>query len=182
MPGFPWNAGHFFGRSSDGGLASLERIRRKEVRQNGVADPIRKTRSGRHRGIPGLKIETWGTQFSISSSNRSLPGLVAHHRERGLVGVARVGKADLCLGLRQLRLGQIDDAAEAYLVSRLGQFERSIGLVEKLLGDADALESDLRVEDRGADVAGNDVAQIANLLLGGLGVEVGFPGAGGIFE
>ena len=93
-----------------------------------------------------------------------LAGLVADHGQRLLIGIAGIGVGDLGLGLGELGLGKIDDAAQSDFVARLGELKGGVGFVQELPGDGDLLEGDLGVEDGGAHVAGDVVAQVAHLL------------------
>ena len=55
-------------------------------------------------GHESLRLRKSPKNFVSGAEPTLLPGLVSHRRQGGLVGVARIGVADLGLGLRQLRL------------------------------------------------------------------------------
>ena len=88
--------------------------------------------------------------------------------------VTRVDSRDGGLRALQLRLAQFHDGTKTELVTRLREREGLGGLVLKLIGDRDAAEGRLRVEDGDANVAGDAGGEILGLLLGGLLAEMRF--------
>ena len=77
------------------------------------------------------------------------------------------------LRLVELRLRDLDNAAQADFVSRLSQIEREVRLVEHLLRYGDALICRLRIQHGSAHVARDLVAQIAHLLAAPPGAQLG---------
>ncbi len=92
----------------------------------------RKVSEGILPPVRSRKVVSKTSRISAAALSRPslLTSLVADHSKGGLIAVARVGVANLCLRLRKLGLGEIDDAAESDLVAGLCEFERRIGLVE----------------------------------------------------
>src|SRR6185437_6109259 len=94
-----------------------------------------------------------------------LTQLVMKYGERSGVCVTSIADGNLRLGLRQLRLGQLHDAAQAELIAPLREIESHVGLSQHLPRHADALKCVLRVEHRSAYIARDAVTQIPQLLL-----------------
>lgn len=81
------------------------------------------------------------------------------------------------LGPLQLSLAELDDGGQPKLVAGLREVEGQIGLRQQLPADVEALLGGRGIKPTGADVAGDVVLQVAQLLLGGLGAELRFAGA-----
>ena len=100
-----------------------------------------------------------------------MAGLEPHHRQRSLIGVAGIGKGNLGLRLGQLRLGELNNAAQADLVSCLRKIEGHVRFVQHLLRHADPLERVLRVQHSSTQIARDLVAQVAHLFAGCIGAQ-----------
>ena len=103
--------------------------------------------------------------------------LEIQNRQRQAVLVSSLSAPDLRLRLLQLRLAELHDGGQAQLVTGLGKVKGKVGLLQKLLADIEALVSGAGVEPASADVAGNAVLEVAQLLLGSLSPQLGFAGA-----
>src|SRR5579862_4404774 len=106
--------------------------------------------------------------------------LEVQNRHGQPVLVVGLGIADLRLGLLQLCLAQFHDGSQAKFVAGLRKVQRQVGLLQKLTADVEPLISRGGVEPAGAHVAGDTVLQVSQLLLGGLGLQLGFTRPRGI--
>src|SRR5664279_2945197 len=87
--------------------------------------------------------------------------------------------ADGGLSLLKLRLTELDDRAEAELITCLREFERRVGLLQQFTGYCYALQRCVRVEPCSPDIANYLVTEITRPLVSGLHLQPSFGGLGG---
>jgi hypothetical protein len=88
-----------------------------------------------------------------------------------------VGVLDVGFGFLEFGLGKFDDGAETKVVAGLRKVEREAGLFAELLGDGKSFKSAAGVLPGVANVTGDVVAGVEQLLAIGFGLEVGGFGA-----
>src|ERR1700746_1105996 len=79
---------------------------------------------------------------------------------------SRVLNLGLCL--LQLCLAQLNDGTQANFVSRLGEIEGQVALVDKLLSYIDPVERSNRIQPTGTNLVGDAVLEVTQLFLRGL--------------
>ena len=90
-------------------------------------------RSTRHLLEPLDELNRLGAASSrciVAACDALLADFVTHDSQRCLIGIAGIGVVDFSLRLVELRLADLDDAAQADLVARRRQIERKVGLIE----------------------------------------------------
>lgn len=96
---------------------------------------------------------------------RKLPTRIVEGSEREQIIIAGVYGGDRSLCALELGLTELDDGAEAKLVSRLGQGKSLSRLFVELVGNGDTAECCPRVKNRDAHIAGDCVGEFLCLLL-----------------
>src|SRR5271157_6416081 len=105
------------------------------------------------------------------------PCLVVEVGAADLVVVFGAGVFRLGLGLVQLGLAELDNRAQAQLVSSLGEVEGLGGFVEKLGGQAETLVGRVGIQPSQSHVARHPVGLIAKVLVRCLSSQSRFGGA-----